>query len=469
MARLPRWPRSLPWRLAAWHLLVFGGLVLLLAFLELLALRQILIHDATQGLRSDLATLPAQLGPRPSADRLAARAPALLRTLGGPRTPSRIISVAGKVLAQSPAAADFPALPPPAGPTAAAIRSVRGRSFLMVQLVLGPPGHPVGTALVARDLAGVLQPLGPAAAAWAVGTATAMLLALLLALPLTRRALQPLRVLAERAQGIAAGDFGQPLPVPDTADEVARLTAAFNTMSQGLAAAFAKERRTQERMRRFLADASHELRTPLSALNGYLELWRSGRLAAPDRERALEVMEREGNRMAKLVADLLTLSRLDQGLHPAKLPVALAPLAREVCDALLPLAAGRRLTLREEDPGWIAGDSDALRRILFNLLENALRYTPVGGEVTVRIAVGGELSVEDHGPGIDPTEVPRIFERFYRGDPSRSREAGGAGLGLAIVAGLTAQLDGRIQVQSTPGRGTTFTLHFPPLAPPGAS
>ncbi|CAM5210254.1 histidine kinase OS=Bosea thiooxidans OX=53254 GN=SAMN05660750_02518 PE=4 SV=1 [Bosea thiooxidans] len=230
------------------------------------------------------------------------------------------------------------------------------------------------------------------------------------------------------------------------------------------------EQRVIERMRvDFVANASHELRTPLASLLGFVEtLQGPARNDERARERFLAIMREQGLRMARLVDDLLSLSRIEQRAHVAPdTPVDLAGIAREIVDSLTLLARERQVTLTlvtPREPLQIPGDRDELLRLMENLVENAIKYGKQGGEVAITVAAGeGEASVHvrDDGPGIAPEHLPRLTERFYRIDTAASREAGGTGLGLAIVKHIVLRHRGRLTIESKPGEGATFKAILP--------
>jgi two-component system phosphate regulon sensor histidine kinase PhoR len=239
------------------------------------------------------------------------------------------------------------------------------------------------------------------------------------------------------------------------------------------------ESRRVERMRAdFVANASHELRTPLASLLGFVEtLQGPARDDARARERFLAIMAEQARRMARLVDDLLSLSRIEQNLHlrPDK-PVDFAMVVRHTADTLAPLAqeTGVRLAVSAADPVIVNGDRDELVRIAENLIENAIKYGCTGAgtedsaraQEVVEISVSatrrdGVLAVRDHGAGIPSEHLPRLTERFYRIDAGQSRAKGGTGLGLAIVKHIVARHRGRLQVSSEPGRGALFTVTIP--------
>jgi two-component system OmpR family sensor kinase len=288
-----------------------------------------------------------------------------------------------------------------------------------------------------------------------------------------RRALRPLARIEDTAAAIAGGDLTQRVPVREANDEVSSLSRSLNVMLARIESSFAVREQSEERMRQFVADASHELRTPLATVRGYAELYRQG--AVPDPEAvgaAMARIEAESGRMSVLVEDLLTLARMDDAPESEKGPVDLTVLAADaVADARV-RAPERRIGLLGIDgpvgPTIAHGSEPRLRQVVTNLVANALRHTPVGSPV--EIAVGRDLEgvvleVRDHGPGVPHDISVKVFERFYRADPSRGRGSGGSGLGLAIVAAIVAAHHGRVGVAETPGGGATFVVRLPQGTP----
>ncbi|PTR28903.1 two-component system OmpR family sensor kinase [Rhodococcus sp. OK519] len=287
-----------------------------------------------------------------------------------------------------------------------------------------------------------------------------------------RRSLRPLREVEEIAADIAAGDLHRRVPEWDERTEVGRLSSALNGMLTQIQTAFAATaasedaaRQSEERMRRFVADASHELRTPLATIRGFAELYRQG--ASTDTEMVMSRIESQAQRMGLLVEDLLLLARMD----------AQRPFERHFVD-LLAVAAGavhdararapqRRIVLEmlpNSDPPEVMGDDARLRQVVGNLIGNALDHTPEGADVTVRVGTDGAdavVEVADAGPGLADEDAARVFERFYRADASRTRASGGSGLGLSIVAAIVAAHGGTVGVDSAPGRGATFRVRLP--------
>ncbi|HWE60252.1 MAG TPA: HAMP domain-containing sensor histidine kinase [Chloroflexota bacterium] len=270
-------------------------------------------------------------------------------------------------------------------------------------------------------------------------------------------ALRPINRITQVAQEIGATqDFGRRVAYTGPADEVGRLAGTFNTMLTRLQAAY-------QAQRRFVADASHELRTPLTSIRGNLGLLqRQPPIAEADRVAVVADIASESERLSRLVGDLLTLARTDTGRLPRQDPVPLSPLVGDVVRRLAVLHPDR--LIQEDAPsGAVAvGDSDALTQALLILLDNALKFTPTTGTVSVSTAVRGDtvtIAVHDSGPGIAPHALPHIFERFYQGDAARAGM--GTGLGLAIARAVVEGLQGTIGVESWPGLGSTFTVTLP--------
>jgi len=303
------------------------------------------------------------------------------------------------------------------------------------------------------ELAGLLAILG-------LGLPLTVALASLGGYALARSALEPVGRMAERARRITAERLVERLPVENAGDELGQLATVFNET-------LARLERSFEQLRRFTQDASHELRTPLTAIKtvGEVGLRDERRDAAAYRDVIGSMLE-EADRLARLVDALLTLSRADAGRIPLRPErIDLAELAREVTMHLGVLAEEKKQTLRLEANGPLEVNVDrtVLRQAVVNLVDNAIKYTPEGGHVSVRVAttaLGLAVEVKDDGPGIPAEALPRVFERFYRVDKARSRELGGTGLGLAIVKHLVIAHGGELRIESALGRGTRvrFTL-----------
>jgi two-component system OmpR family sensor kinase len=282
-----------------------------------------------------------------------------------------------------------------------------------------------------------------------------------------RLGVRPLVAMAATADEIAAGDLSRRVDAGDDRTEAGRLGLAFNAMLSEIEEAFREREASEARLRRFAADASHELRTPLTSIRGYADLWRAGGLRDPGQlDQAMRRLSDEGHRMSTLVEDLLLLARLDQQRPVERQPVRLDHLAADAVSDALAVEPDRPITL-EAAPVTVLGDEQRLRQVVANLVANARLHTPAGTPVHVEVGVDGptaHLVVADRGPGIPPSVVEHVFERFYRGDSSRVRTTGGSGLGLSIVEAIARAHGGRASAASTEGEGSRFTVELPVVA-----
>jgi two-component system, OmpR family, sensor kinase len=292
-----------------------------------------------------------------------------------------------------------------------------------------------------------------------------VLLALaLLGLWVVRLGLHPLREIEKTADAIAAGDLTQRVERAEDRTEVGRLGLALNAMLSQIESSFRAQEASEQRMRRFVADASHELRTPLAAVRAYSELFTRGARQRPeDLERSMSGISRESERMSVLVEDLLLLARLDEGRPLRHEPVELDEVVREAVDAAQAVDPSGSIALETERVS-VVGDHDRLRQIVDNLLANIRAHTPTDTPVRVSVArddSSAVIEVSDEGTGMSDEELERVFERFYRADPSRSRTSGGIGLGLSIVAAVAEAHGGLVDARSEPGGGATFRIVLP--------
>ncbi|MDX3383217.1 HAMP domain-containing sensor histidine kinase [Streptomyces niveiscabiei] len=309
-----------------------------------------------------------------------------------------------------------------------------------------------------------------------------------------RLALRPLTRMERTAQGIIAGDLGLRLSDTDPRTETGRLGTVLNDMLDRLQQAMRQREFSEERLRRFVADAGHELRTPLTTVQGFAQLaLRHPDRPAAQRREADEQLARNAERMNLLIDDLLLLAKLDQEPAYRRDPVDLLSLAADAVSAAAVRAHGEhRVTLSPLDADTedaelevveTVGDPDRLLQVVNNLLSNALVHTPPGTPVDVRVGTTlrgprgdtgranrtdhadrtpvAVIEVADRGPGLSPADAERVFERFYRADPSRSRARGGSGLGLAIASAVAQGHGGRVELDTAPGRGCTFRLVLP--------
>lgn len=393
---------------------------------------------------------------------------------------------------------------PKAGPVVGNLdlRSVQQRAFtpftspaisgsgqwrvLVAPITGGPGGGFIGTASVAlplnatnatmRMMIGALLTVGTLVLA-VTGVAT---------YAVVRRSLQPLRRIEATAAQIAAGDLSSRVDPAPLSTEVGSLADSLNTMLGQVEEAFEVKAESEARMQRFVGDASHELRTPLAAVRGYAELYRLGGIPEPEVAQVMERIEGSATRMAALVADLLSLARLDQGAALTRAPVDLDDVLREGASDLRALDPTRPVELQVESGLSAHADAAALRQVVTNLVGNAAAYTPAGSPVELiarrmraeqtpgtdsagldgagrpdEVSDGVVIEVRDHGPGVPEADRTRIFDRFARLDAGRTRDAGGSGLGLSIAAAIAAAHGGSIECLPTPGGGATMRVVLP--------
>jgi two-component system OmpR family sensor kinase len=287
-----------------------------------------------------------------------------------------------------------------------------------------------------------------------------------LGLWVVRIGLRPLVAIEHTAAAIGDGDLSQRVERAEARTEIGRLGLALNAMLGQIERAFRAREASEDKLRRFVADASHELRTPLAAVRAYAELFKRGASARPDDlERAMSGISRESERMSLLVEDLLLLARLDERRPLERSPVDLREVVGEAVETARAVEPSRPISL-EAESAVVLGDRDRLRQVLDNLLANVRAHTPAGSAVHVRVSRNGAdavIEVEDTGPGLGEEEVEQVFERFHRGDPSRSRSSGGVGLGLSIVAAVAEAHNGSASADSVPGEGSTFRITLPLL------
>ncbi len=338
-------------------------------------------------------------------------------------------------------------------------QSINGIRVRVLSVPLRTTRGPVGYLQVGLSLGLVEITQNTLASVLIALTITLMVVVLVTTWALTGEALAQLETVTQVATQITqADDLSRRIPVaPTDQDEVSRLIRAFNQTLERLEKLF-------DTQRRFLADVSHELRTPLTVIKGEVGLMR---LTNELDEESLRNIEKEVDRLTRLVGDLLLLAQAESGQLPLDLkPVELDTLLLDVLQQMQVLASGKvNLRLEEIDQVMVNGDRDRLKQVILNLVANAINYTPVGGEVRLSLSKDDGracLKVEDTGPGIPPEYLPHIFDRFYRGDPSRKRtEDSGFGLGLSIAKWIVDRHGGQIEVESQVGKGTRFTVWLP--------
>ncbi|MDQ6846682.1 MAG: HAMP domain-containing histidine kinase [Candidatus Dormibacteraeota bacterium] len=319
---------------------------------------------------------------------------------------------------------------------------------LVVALPLDEVGATLSQLLILELVAGAAITIVILAATWLV----------------VRRGMRPLERMGRTARD-AATDLSKRVQPSTESTEVGRLGLAINTMLGQLEAAFAERAANEQRLRHFVSDASHELRTPLTSIGGYAELLRRNPdMTETDVLLATRRIEEEARRMGVLVDDLLLLARLDQGRPLEMAPVELAVLVTDAAADARAADPDRTIVEGIEAHVQVIGDDMRLRQVLGNVVRNALVHTPQGTPVEIGLALAGDkavIEVIDHGPGIAPNHAHRIFERFHRSDPGRSRDQGGSGLGLSIAAAVVSAHGGSIRVDQTRGGGATFRIQLP--------
>ena len=370
--------------------------------------------------------------------------------------------------------------------TVTAVNALHGKPFTVpsrngterwrVVVSVTPTG--TGSIAVATPLTGVDSTLNQLVLFDVIIGAAVLIVLAGLSYVFVRHSLRPLVDVEHTAAAIAAGDLTRRVPQSDPRTEVGRLAGALNGMLSQIESAFRareaseQEARTSEtRMRRFITDASHELRTPLTSIRGFAELYRMGAVPEEsDVDRVMTRIESESTRMGLLVDDLLLLARLDQQRPLERELVDLETIASDAVHDAQAVAPGRdvQLQLSTHEPVLVVGDDARLRQVVGNLVTNALTHTPESAAVTVGLSIDDNaakrfavLEVADSGPGLSPKDAQRIFERFYRVEETRTRANGGSGLGLSIVAALTAAHGGTAEVETKLGVGSRFRIRLP--------
>lgn len=279
---------------------------------------------------------------------------------------------------------------------------------------------------------------------------------------IANKALRPISHIIRVAREISVGDLSKRLNLPYTNDEIGNLAQTFDMMIERLENSF-------EKQKQFTNDASHELRTPIAVIQTQAESALTGERTKGEYRKALEVILEESKHMSKLVHNLLFLARSDANAERLTIEnLNLSELIEGIVSELVPIAENHRLTLKiiKNEPSYIRGDQTRIIQLFYNLIDNAIKYTPSGGKVEISIENSGKFiktSVKDTGIGIPKEHLPHIFERFYRVDRARARKSGGSGLGLSICKWIVNAHGGKIEVESQEGKGTTFTVWLPAL------
>ncbi len=466
--------RSLRFRLVTWYALWLAVILLVAGTLLYFGLRHYLeanLADTQRHRAERIALLATRVAAEPHGD-LAAE----ITTAFAPEASGRFVRVArpdGAVLYQSGSPLDRsfdPAQisPPPGRRDSRQERLADGTEMTIVTIPADAHQPPRFFVEAGESLAPALNELRRLLVILAVGFVVVAAVALGGGAFLVERALRPVGEIARSAEGITSRNLSERLPVTPTGDEFENLTRTLNGMIIRLEDAF-------QHNRRFLADASHELRTPLTILRTELEVMIGREGIDPDLRETLGNLREEVERLVRIVETLFALSRFETGdAHSEHLRFDLAELAAATAEQLCLLAEDKDQTISCETPApvWVEGDRARLKQVIVNLLDNAIKYTRAGGAVKLTVvARDGEAicEVADNGIGIPATALPHLFDRFYRVDTARSRDAGGAGIGLSIVKVICAAHDGRVEVESEEGRGSRFRVHLPLAGPEAAS
>jgi heavy metal sensor kinase len=460
--------RSLSFRLVAWYAGVLTAVFVLLGLLTFLFLRHYLeanlIDTQARRARQIAGTLVAQAR-RTTEGTLREE----VERLYSPRVNDRFIRISradGEVVYASgmphSGLFDPASVPASAGNFLEGVArkvAVAGGSLLIAAVPATGSDGTLYRVEVGTSAASAEETLAQVLLMLAVGLPVAVAVAVAGGFILVRRALEPVERMALKAEEITQHNLSERLPVVHSGDELERLSISLNHMITRLEDALRGSKQ-------LVADASHELRTPLAVMRGELEsLAQDGRLARETREALGSVLE-EVERLAEIVESLFSLSRLDAGEADAWQRFDLAELAATTAEQMSLLATDKNIRVQcESTPGVaVRGDRARLKQVIVNLLDNAIKYTPQGGQVMLRVRSEGAhavLDVSDTGIGIPAEALPHVFKRFYRVDGSRSREQGGAGLGLSIVKSICAAHGAEVEVLSTLGEGSTFRVRQP--------
>ena len=324
----------------------------------------------------------------------------------------------------------------------------------------------LGTVVVSTTMDSVDNTLNKLTALFILLSLIILVLIIFVSRMIIGLSLRPLTQIEDKAAAIAEGDLSVRLDSINPKTEVGRLTESLNAMLSRIEESFAVRTKSESRLRRFVADASHELRTPLTAIRGFAELHRQGAVEGAEKTKELiGRIEKESIRMGSLVEDLLMLARLDQAPMLHKDPVDLSHLIKEAVESARAAGPDHPITVVVPEDLFVLGDSMRIHQAVANLLANARTHTPTGTNVAVNAESNENevtITVSDDGPGLPEGDQERIFERFFRADPSRQRSSGeGSGLGLAIVDAVMKAHGGSVTVASEVGKGCAFTLHFP--------
>jgi two-component system OmpR family sensor kinase len=476
---MDRWLRQWPtrWQITALHAVI---LTLVLAGVGTAVLRQqraYLVDEAGERLTlqshlvidafaAKVASVARESGAAASDPKVRAFLTELPNDLASAETGASLFRADGSLYAVATEGPPVPASDPDlvakvAGIGDAAVfeAEVGGEPVLAVLIPVRIDDTSVAVAETGISLRPIDDQIGRLRGYFLVGWVVAVILTTGLGVPATRRVLRPLVRLVGVTRKVAAGDLTQRVGLPPGRNELTQVAAAFDAMVAQLEASFLAQRR-------FVADAAHELRTPLTALSASTELLLIGADESDPAttQRLLRHLDRELNRLISLTNDLLTLSALSAGAPLALAPTDLSALLEEIGEQTRALLDGQDLRLAVAPALRVDANADRLRQVVLNLLDNARKYTPAGGRITLTAAVDDghvRLTVEDTGIGIPAAAQPHLFDRFYRVDSARTRRTGGTGLGLPIVQGLVEAHGGTVAIESEPNLGTRVLISLP--------
>jgi two-component system OmpR family sensor kinase len=370
-----------------------------------------------------------------------------------PKLPAKISSLTVEKIAGSA----------PTTPITVASTAADGPTFRVLTSIL-PNGD---TLIVADPISAIANTLRQLLLVELLVAGCALVGSLLLGFWLAGVGLRPLKDVERTADAITGGDLMHRVPNANTRTEVGHVATALNVMLERIESAFNDLQISESRLRRFVSDASHELRTPIAAVSAYSQLLRQGAAShQEDLDRVTQGIERESGRMTRLVEDLLLLARFEEHLVVEPETLELVGLAAESIETARTVGSQWPLSLEADGPVEVVGDRVALRQVLDNLLSNVRAHTPPGTKTKVSVGQIDDravVEVSDDGPGFTEEEAGMVFDRFFRVDPSRSRQTGGAGLGLAIVTSIVTAHGGRVEATSRPGAGATFRFILPAL------
>jgi heavy metal sensor kinase len=453
-------------RLTLWYAGVLALSLIAFAFLVYYAAARIFYARQDESLRSTAETVASAYVQEFEEERSVAKAnDAVLAQMVFPNRYVEIVDAEGRVVAWSSNLTGHPLVLPTQTLSEAGQRGISfvAQSNLRVAVVplSRDPGKQLGLAVVAESLDVIEEGLRRLRRDFFAGVPLILLLATLGGYFLARKSLSPIALMNDQTQRITAENLSSRLDVANPRDEVGRLATTINALLARLDAAFSEQQR-------FIADASHELRTPLAVLRGESEVALEKERATSDYKESLALIKDEAERLSRIVENLFILAGQPVDAPVLlKEPLRLNEVVADCVRAAQVLATRKDLRLNVDDAPaavTLSGDDELLKRMLLNLLDNAVKYTAPGGEIRVRLASlngNATIVVSDTGIGIPAEDQPRIFDRFYRVDKARSRALGGAGLGLSIARLIVEAHGGSLSVESMPGRGSAFTVELP--------